>query len=102
MRLHVVNRLPDSPRVIDQLNDEHVYAYRLPESDVRDGMPFVGGAWTGQSSGQVRTMLPTVCTSHEGAHLLLLQRGRPKAHLYMDFGYAVQSTCDEKLLARFE
>lgn len=102
MKLNVLTRLPDSPQVTDQLNEDHVYAYRLPALNGRDGMAFVGGAWTGQLTGRIQTLLPTVCTSHEGAHLLVLQRGRPKAHLYMDFGYAVQPTCDDKLLARFE
>lgn len=100
--LPVLNALPDSSRVIDQLNEERVYAYRLPPSDLVNGAPFIGAAWTGPVKGKVRKPMPTVCTSNEGAHLLLLERGRPKAHLYMYFGYDVEPTCDERLLARFE
>ncbi|RDI27234.1 hypothetical protein DFR41_102269 [Pseudacidovorax intermedius] len=102
VKLRVLNTLPDSSRVTDQLNEEHVYSYQLPASDLINGVPFIGAAWTGPFKGKVRNPMPTVCTSNEGAHLLLMERGRPKAHLYMYFGYDVEPTCTERLLARFE
>lgn len=102
MKLRVLKALPDSSRVTDQLNEEHVYSYQLPASDRINGVPFIGAAWTGSFKGKVRKPMPTVCTSNEGAHLLLLEQGRQKAHLYMYFGYDVEPTCDDRLLTRFE
>lgn len=46
-------------------------------------------------------MLPDVCTGSEGAHLLQLRDGKPQAHLYMHFSYAVEPTCSDEMLKRF-
>ena len=77
-------------------------------------MPFLGGALVlkavnrrptaverallGDAEGRA---MPDVCTSSEGAHLLQLRDGKPQAHLYMHFSYAVKRTCSEDLLKKF-
>ncbi|WP_017759138.1 hypothetical protein [Pseudacidovorax intermedius] len=98
----VVARRQSPQPISDQLDERQVLAYALPRAAPSQRIPFIGAAWTGPAKSSIRKPMPTVCTSNEGAHLLLLERGRPKAHLYMYFGYDVEPTCDERLLARFE
>lgn len=46
-------------------------------------------------------LLPDVCTSTEGAHLLHWRDGKPRAHLYMHFNYDVEASCSNELLKKF-
>ncbi len=78
-------------------------------------MPFVGAALVfkaGQRSSRRSEQallastadsgaLPEVCTSSEGAHLLQLSDGKPQAHLYMHFEYAVEPSCSPERLKPF-
>ncbi len=102
MALKIKGSLPAPDNVTDQLEGKPVLAYELPPLDRSKGMPFLGAAWVGPGDRPPRERMPVVCTSREGAHLLLLDRGRPAAHLYMNFGYAVLPSCDHRLLARFD
>ncbi|MFH0129976.1 hypothetical protein ACGLHS_07175 [Variovorax sp. VaC1] len=100
--------------VSDELKGRQVRAYALPPLKAADAVPFVGGALVFKAGerdsvaaerallgGAADKTIPQVCTSSEGAHLLQLgSGGEPQAHLYMHFGYDVEPTCDEALLAR--
>lgn len=101
--------------VSDELKGRQVRAYALPPLKAADAVPFVGGALVFKASGRnpvaaERALLdgaadktiPQVCTSSEGAHLLQQgSGGEAQAHLYMHFSYAVDPTCNEALLEKF-
>lgn len=101
--------------VSDELQERRVRAYALPAVATPDPMPFVGAALVlkagRQSSfldeqaflkGAARNKaFPEVCTSSEGAHLLQLSNGKPQAHLYMHFDYAVEPSCSPERLKLF-
>ncbi|HEY9224331.1 MAG TPA: hypothetical protein VIP27_09280 [Variovorax sp.] len=100
--------------VSDELNGRQVRAYALPSLKGTDAVPFLGGALVFKAMNRRPTeverallgdvegkALPNVCTSSEGAHLLQLRDGKPQAHLYMHFSYAVEPTCSEDLLKKF-
>lgn len=101
--------------VSDELNGRRVRAYVLASSTTTDGAPFVDGTLVFRARERYSTTiedalrddpmgraLPEVCTSSEGAHLLGLADGKPQAHLYMHFGYAVEPTCREESLRKFD
>jgi hypothetical protein len=99
--------------VSDELNGRRVRAYVLPSVKAADAVPFVGGALVFKAKEKPTSalalalndsggkMLPDVCTGSEGAHLLQLRDGKPQAHLYMHFSYAVEPTCSDEMLKRF-
>lgn len=99
--------------VSDALNGRRVRAYVLSSLKAADAVPFVGGALVFKAKEKPPSaaahglndsdgkMLPDVCTSSEGAHLLQWGDGKPQAHLYLHFGYAVAPTCSDELLKRF-
>lgn len=100
--------------VSDELSGRRVRAYALPPLTGADTVPYVGGALVIKAREKFPTavenallsdpagkLLPDVCTSSEGAHLLQLRDGKPRAHLYMQFGYSVEPTCSDELLKKF-
>lgn len=100
--------------VSDELKGRRVRAYALPSLKAPDTVPYVGGALVfnarDEDSSRIEHALlgnpagkafPTVCTSSEGAHLLQWLDGKPKAHLYMHFDYAVEPSCSEDMLKKF-
>lgn len=100
--------------VSDELTGRRVRAYALPSLKAPDTVPYLGGALvfhardedssrvehalSGDPAGKA---LPTVCISSEGAHLLQWLDGKPNAHLYMHFDYAVEPSCSEDTLKKF-
>lgn len=101
--------------VSDELRGRRVRAYVLPSLRAADAVPFVGSALVFKGTEKMpveveralqgdKTVgaLPDVCTSSEGAHLLQWGDGQPQAHLYMHFGYAVEPTCSEESLKKFD
>ncbi|WP_124460138.1 hypothetical protein [Variovorax sp. KBW07] len=101
--------------VSDELRERRVRAYALPAVATPDPLPFIGAALVLKAGGEPSFLgeqaflagatgnkaFPEVCTSSEGAHLLQSSNGKPQAHLYMHFDYAVEPTCSPESLKPF-
>jgi len=85
----------------------------LPPLNAAEAVPFVGAALVFKAGerippgldratarGVAGTPFPQTCASREGMHLLELDQGKPRLHLYMHFNYDVEPTCSTELLKK--
>lgn len=100
--------------VSDELNGRQVRAFALAPLKAAEAVPFVGAAVVfkageripigfGQAPAQglAQGDFPATCASREGVHLLQLEQGKARLHLYMHFDYDVEPTCSTELLNKF-
>lgn len=112
--LQVAGKRNSRAKVFDELNGRAVRAFALPPLREAEAVPYVGAALVFRAGERIPLgfdraspqdamdrAFPQACTSREGMHLLQLDQGKPRLHLYMHFGYEVEPTCSAELLKQF-
>ena len=112
--LRVTGRRKSQAKVSDELKGRQVRAFALSPLKAGEPVPFVGAALLfkageripiafdrASTQGAAEGTFPVTCTSSEGVHLLELDQGKPRVHLYMHLDYDVEPTCTTELLSKF-
>ncbi len=99
--------------VTDEYGDQYVWSYKLKAPPVNINRPFIGIAivdnsvhaqihGVGDNLVHVETgekeLTINSCLGSEGVHVLARDGKKMNAHLYLNLGYSVKSTCTDDML----
>jgi hypothetical protein len=107
------NRKQTEVIVTDEYKDQDVWSYKIKPPSVNIKRPFIGIAIIGNfaeahvhgvGSNLVhieddgKSLIVNSCLGTEGVHILAREGKKMSAHLYLNLGYSVKSTCTDDML----